>query len=227
MQSKVIRTPEAEKQLDRAQRCLYLRCCKPDGTPDTCIDDLEDWWVANRKDAELGFGKDFGELLNELDAWLTAHRPAFLKEFNGPIAPARFKRFERSTGLVLPEDYKLLLGWRDGQVSHWEPPFHPFDHQTLMSFADTKSTMEMMNELVKTGAIDETHWCRSWLPFTADILGNHTCMDLSPENYGEILLFDHELDGRIVLFNDLSEWLAELLDKLQYLDVEVWEREGC
>ncbi len=169
--------------------------------------------------------RDFASLLDELNTWLATHRPQFLSKLNSPVPKERLEHVEQSTGMKLPKEYKLLLSWKDGQPDDCFEDFHPFLGEMFMSLASTEAAMEMMHQLIESGDIDDRHWHRDWLPFLADGGGNHTCIDLSPVGYGKIVGFDHEVGFAGVLHDNMAAWLQELLEKLQYLDVEAWERE--
>lgn len=168
--------------------------------------------------------KTFSDLLVELEAWLGTHRPDFLNGFNGPASQDQLDQFERDTGLVLPGDYKLLMSWRDGHSDeHWEI-LDPFENQGLLSMGNAESTIQCMNKLLQAGEFDENNWRRDWLPFMGDMFGNHLCVDLSPTRYGRVFSWDHE-GGQWDVSKDLVTWLTELVGMLQYLNVQVWERE--
>jgi cell wall assembly regulator SMI1 len=169
-----------------------------------------------RRDTFSYENKIFNDLLVEYSYWLASTWPEVLSSFNDPVGEVEFDRFEQETGLILPKEYKSLLSWRGGQKDHFEEPVDPFTLETLMSLQATKDNRECMNRLMEKGSLPEGHWDPYWLPFTADCFGNHTCIDLTPETYGEVLIFDHEIGGRIRLCENMTAWLAELMDKLNF-----------
>lgn len=177
-----------------------------------------------RKSDDAPF-EDFSDLLDALNTRLAADRPKFLRGLNPPATPKQMRDFERSTGLKLPEEFRQLLGWRDGQPDDCFEDFHPFSGLMFMSLTSIEATIATMNQLLDSGDIDERHWHRDWLPILADGSGNYTCIDLSTESDGRIISFDHEVGFAGIVQENLSAWLEELLAKLQYLDVETWERE--
>lgn len=116
------------------------------------------------------------------------------------------------------------MSWRDGHSGeHWEI-LDPFENQGLLSMGHAKSTIQCMNRLLQAGEFDENHWRRDWLPFMGDGFGNNLCVDLSPIRYGRVFFWCHE-GGQCDVSMDLLTWLTELVGKLQYLNVQVWERE--
>lgn len=168
--------------------------------------------------------KTFRDLLVDLETWLATHRPDFWEGFNDPASEDQLDQFEKSTGLILPMEYRLLMSWRDGHKNqHWKI-LDPFEKQGFLSLGHTESSIECLNGLLDKGSIDEKHWRRDWLPFMGDIFGNHLCIDLSRRNYGRVFFWNHEGEGWDVS-KDLATWLEELVGRLQFLNVQVWERE--
>lgn len=184
-------------------------------------------WLVERKDTFSYKNKKFSDLLCDLKNWLVDVRPDLLAEFNEPVEQAEFDQFGQETGLILPNEYKLLLAWRGGQLHHFEDGFDPFSEETLMSLLATKDNRECMNGLMEKGSLPKGHWDPYWLPFTADGFGNHTCVDLTPETYGEVLLYNRVIGGRISLCENMTEWLAELVDKMNFLVEDFMESESA
>ncbi len=185
----------------------------------------EDAYTQRPRESDDAPHQDFSDLLDALSTRLATDRPQFLLGLNPPATQKQLEAFEHSTGLKLPEEYRQLLGWRNGQPDDCFEDFHPFSGEMFMSLASIEATIATMIELLDTGDIDERHWHRDWLPILADGSGNHTCIDLSTEGNGRIINFDHEVGFAGIAQGNLSAWLEELLAKLQYLDVEAWEKE--
>lgn len=214
-----------DKNLDvKLKDALLSRCFR---LKQPHAEKVEARWLVERKDTFSYENKKFSDLLDELNDWLGNVCPDVLAEFNDPVGQAEFDRFEQETGLILPTEYKSLLGWRGGQISPFEVSIDPFAAETIMSLKHTEGERECMNGLMEKGSLPEGHWDPYWLPFTADGFGNHTCVDLTPATYGEVLIFDHEIGGRIRLCENMTAWLAELMDKLNFLFEDFMESESA
>jgi hypothetical protein len=57
--------------------------------------------------------------------------------------------------------------------------------------------------------------------------GDHSGIDLSPDNYGSIVLHNHEeCDGRII-YKSISDWIIDLNKELNTLNFEEWDFDKC
>jgi len=213
-----------DTKLDTELREALLNRCIRRRAP--YADKVEVWWLKERKGTFSYENRDFNDLVKQMSSYLAVFRPQLLEGFNEPVGQVEFDRFERETGLILPREYKSLLGWRGGQIDHFEDYFDPFGVEALMSLQHAREEREYLNELIEDGSLPEGHWDHSWLPFTEDGLGNHTCIDLTPETYGEVLIFDLEIGGRIRHYENMTAWLAELMDKLEFED-EIFLESKC
>lgn len=61
------------------------------------------------------------------------------------------------------------------------------------------------------------------MPFTDNGSGDSTCIDVSEEDFGQIVIQDGWDDEVKVIFNSLSEWLEDLLSKLRDFDYSTWD----
>jgi hypothetical protein len=169
--------------------------------------------------------KTFGELLIDLERWMGKKRPKYLKELNLPNMSDELGSFEELTGLELPEDYKLLLSWRNGHDSEGEDIFDPFAQMGFLPpwYAQMLSTC--LDELEGASCPENSTYSRYWLPFMGNRVGSELLIDLSPENHGKVYYWCGEKECGFYRYENLREWLGELVSKLQFLDVDVLERE--
>lgn len=171
--------------------------------------------------------KPFSELLIELETWMGKNRPKYLRELNWPGMDDVLKTFERSSWLELPEDYKLLLSWRDGHDSTGEDIFDPFEQMGFLPHWYGQMLSICLEDVEDGDGRDDGTYSRYWLPFMANKLGSEMLIDLSSERYGKVYYWCGEKEIAYLRYENLREWLVELLSKLQFLNVEVWEREMC
>jgi len=205
-------------------------------------EDLETWLLDNpnatknamtrclrarsRRKKPLARIKPFDKLIVGLETWLHENRPGLLCELNGPVANEELEHLEQLTGQRLPESYRQLLDWRNGQDDDSIATFNPFSHEQFMSASATEYCMEKLNRRMKATSYDDPWlWRKEWLPFMVDVYGNFTCIALGPASPGDIFTWYHD-GSQSPIFDNLAEWLSDFLDKLRFLDVKVWEREG-
>ncbi len=164
--------------------------------------------------------------IEKLDVWLKKYRKDFYAELNSPALDTDISDLEKNVGFSLPEDYKLFLKWRNGQKEAIAT-FHPLTNETFMSVDDIADTFKEMKELLHFGDIDEDTWKPTWLPIMDNGGGNHTCIDLSPDNYGNVVAHDHEDDDEHIVYDSVKDWIVALNKELATLDFENWDMEEC
>lgn len=169
--------------------------------------------------------KSFGELLIDLERWMDKNRPKYVQELNLPVMSDGLDTFEELTGLELPEDYKLLLSWRNGHDSEGEDIFDPFAQMGFLSHWYAQMLSTCLDHLEGGSCPEDSTYSRYWLPFMGNRLGSELLIDLSPESYGKVYYWCGEKVCGFYRYENLREWLGELVSKLQFLNVDVWERE--
>lgn len=165
--------------------------------------------------------------IEKLDLWLKENRKDFYALLNSPASETEIQQLESLVDVKLPEEFKMLLKWRNGQSSDAMDTFHPLTNEMFMGIDDIKYMFTELKELLHYGDIEEDIWRPTWLPFMSNGGGDHTCIDVSPENYGKIVSHNHEeSDGRAI--NDsMIEWIIALNNELSKLNFESWDFEKC
>ena len=165
--------------------------------------------------------------IKELDTWLKSYRVDYYSKLNPPASKENLEKLEEEINAKLPEEFKTLLEWRNGQSSDAMDTLHPITNEMFMCIDEIKYWYKELKELLHYGDIELDIWKPTWLPFMSNGGGDHTCIDFSPENFGAIISHNHEEpDGRKIN-NSIAEWVAELNMEFNKLDFENWDFEKC
>lgn len=162
------------------------------------------------------------KIIEEIDDLLEKKVPQFKKTFHSPATDFEFANLEDAIGMELPAEFKTFYRWHNGQIRSPYVPFHIDNDEVIMPIAEIIDWYEELSGQLEYGDIDEEIWKKSWVPFTDDGTGNSTCIDISKENFGQIVYQDHERDETRVIFDSLTEWLDDLLNKMKAFDYSTW-----
>lgn len=174
--------------------------------------------------------EDIGPVLARLDAWYSVNLTSPEYKFNPPATDAQIDTFERLIGLKLPNAYRQLYRWHDGENDdRWGHfyglPLLPLERVTrnwqnwqkiLVQFGGNRYFIP--GEGWPRGAVDPAYINPAWIALTDDGSGNHIGIDLDPwpgGRVGQIILFGRDEDVKIVMAESLGqflEWLADLLE---------------
>ena len=109
-------------------------------------------------------------LIARLDTWLKEHRPADYAALQPGMSGHRLREFERDIGFDVPDAFKELYAWRNGQ----DPKcFAALQHNRMfMSIENVLDRHRMMNELLEGGSSTARcggapNGCRSWTTVAA------------------------------------------------------------
>jgi cell wall assembly regulator SMI1 len=167
--------------------------------------------------------KDIGAALNRINLWLTSSGGEFA--FNTGASSDEIAELESEIGLNLPDDLKRYLSIYDGEahisdgiIGNWK----------LMDYRWIGECFLQHNTYLRDGIFgDNTNkstpyvkgfwWNPKWIPIVSSESGHYHCIDLDPNNDGElgqIILFLHDADNRFLIARSLSEWFLKIADDL-------------
>lgn len=165
--------------------------------------------------------------LSQLEQWLEEHYQDLAQDFLPPAEEDALEGLEEELANKLPEDYKALMRWHDGQNGEAAGLFGNWE---FLPLEDVLQEWQLWKDLNDKGHFDEQHpdvrpdgpvkkrwWHPAWIPITADGMGNNHCLDLAPEktgNYGQIITLFHDNEVRRVVAPSLEQWIADILENL-------------
>lgn len=163
-------------------------------------------------------------LISRLDVWLRSNRASYYDQLLPGATDEEIQRLEQSLGLSLPESFKVLYRWHNGQPDEFFEAFH--DNKMFLSIQEIEKTWIDLKELLEGGDFEiENWWCVGWVPFMHDGGGNYLCLDLEGTftgQKGQLLEFWHDDYGRDVLYPSFEDYLETLV---KYFESEVWQKD--
>jgi cell wall assembly regulator SMI1 len=159
-------------------------------------------------------------LIDRMDKWLAANRPDYHSELQPGATNEELDAFEAKFNFSLPEDFRELYQWRNGQSGSAS-----LEHNRMFSsLGEIASTKEMLDGMIGTDFDSPKWWRRGWVPFLANGGGDHLCVDLSAEDGGtpgQLRAFWHADEDRDVEYPTMAAWLTELVESMENGTLEV------
>jgi cell wall assembly regulator SMI1 len=156
------------------------------------------------------------DLIDRMDRWLRANRPDYYARLRPGVDDARLDEFERQFGVTLPEAFRLLYKWRDGQDAMFSQSLvDGFSFEPLDEAARTKALLDGM---IGFDFEDPKWWRRGWIPFLHNGGGDFMCLDLAAEDGGtpgHLLTFWHDDPRRAVRADSMTAWLTDLVESME------------
>ena len=162
-------------------------------------------------------------LIDRLDAWIKDNRPDYYSLLRSGVADAELDALEAKFALTLPEDFRALYKWRDGQDEASSDSFQ--GNYMFMSLSDLTSTKELMDGMIGFD-FEEGYWEREWVPFMSNGGGSYLCLDAIARNGeapGRLLGFWKNDEDRETEYASVEEWLEELVESMESGEFEVDE----
>jgi cell wall assembly regulator SMI1 len=156
------------------------------------------------------------DLIERMDRWLAANRSEYYAQLQRGVSDNTLDDFENRFGLKMPEAFRLLYQWRNGQRADRFDSFQ--DNRMFASLEDIVETKEMLDAMIGADFDDPTWWRRGWVPFLANGAGDHLCVDLTAENGGrpgQIITFWHDWEDRSVKYDSFAAWLEALVESME------------
>lgn len=155
-------------------------------------------------------------LITRMDRWLAANRPVYYAQLRPGVSDEALDAFERRFGLVLPEAFRALYHWRDGQRAECDEGLEGmFMLSSLERIAEAK---ELLDGMIGYDFEDPAWWRASWVPFLDNGNGDHLVVDLGAEDGGvpgQVCSFWHDWEDRAVRAPSVEAWLTELVAAME------------
>src|SRR6476620_8310819 len=174
--------------------------------------------------------EDIAPILARLDAWYAEHLLPDEYRFNQPAPETNLDAFERLVQVELPNAYRQLYRWHDGENDdRWGHiyglPLLPLKraalewetwNRVLADFGGDRYAIQ--GGAWPIGAVDPAYINSRWIPLTHDGSGNQIGLDFDPwpnGRIGQVILFGRDEDVKAVIADSLGkflEWIAVLLE---------------
>jgi cell wall assembly regulator SMI1 len=178
-------------------------------------------------------------LVKRLDSWLKKNRPDYYAILRPGLKSKEIKAFEKLLGFSLPQTWKDLYTWRNGQhdPNALDPngkvdpsPWLAFRNNAVFgSLHVVQDSYTLLNGLLECGQFEEKNWWNvKWVPILTGLGGDHVCLDLEGSfrgQPGQILYFCHDDTRRVIEYPSLDSCLETFIVSLE---AGMWEeQDGC
>lgn len=175
------------------------------------------------------------EVLARIEAWHTTKVPLIHASLRPGVTDAELNALETKTGLKLPDAYRELYRWHDGQNwavgSLFGLGFLPLtevisEWQVWQDIIQESPDMndEIPSQSIPSGCVQDAYVTPGWLPFLTDGGGNSVGVDLNPGPAGvngQVINFGRDEEKKYVLADSLDSFLREYLRRLEAGRVQV------
>lgn len=182
---------------------------------------------------------DLPTVLARLEAWLAEHARAIHATLRPGATETELDRLETATGLKLPQAFRTLYRWHDGQDwsvgGAFDLDFRRLEHVAAEwrmwaeiggdpEWNDLNEEMASVAVSHPAGAIQAAYTTPGWLGFLADGGGNSVGLDFNPGpagTSGQVINFGRDEEHKYVLADSLDDFLREYLRRLESGQVTV------
>jgi cell wall assembly regulator SMI1 len=188
----------------------YCEMCERD-LPLACLADL----VCSHRTGD-GSIPMVEQLIARMDRWLSANRPDYYALLQPGVSDAELDMFESKFAVKLPEAFRQLYRWRNGQDA---ASCHAIqDNRSFCALEDVAETKAMFDGMIGMDFENPRYWRRAWIPFLHNGGGSYLCLDLAAEEGGEsgqLIAFWKQDQDRPVEFASMEAWLQALVASME------------
>jgi cell wall assembly regulator SMI1 len=156
------------------------------------------------------------DLIARMDRWLAANRLGFYAQLQAGVLEPALHDFQKRFGIELPESFRLLYAWRNGQSSDCFESFQ--QNQMFLSLENVAHSKEILDGMIGYDFEDPRWWRIGWIPFLANGGGDYLCLDLDVEagaKAGRLIAFWHDWEDRSVKYASIDDWLCVLVQSME------------
>ena len=159
---------------------------------------------------------DIDDLIARMDRWLATYRPDYYALLRPGATDAQLDAFDAWFSLRLPDAFRQLYRWRNGQ----DPmSFNPLQmNWTFSTIEEITETKDLLDGMIGSDFDEPTYWRRGWVPFLHNGGGSHLCLDVAAEDGGtpgQLIGFWKADQDRPIEFPTLEAWLEELVSSME------------
>src|SRR4051795_4997130 len=151
-------------------------------------------------------------LIEQLERHLIATRPGYLGCLQPGVSEAALDAFQERFSLRLPEDFRCLYRWRNGQAIGCTESLH--GNRMFCPLEEVADTKALLDGMVGEDFEDPRWWRLGWVPFLSNGGGDYLCLDVAAEDggsQGQLIAFWHDWERRKVEFPSIEAWLAAMV----------------
>jgi cell wall assembly regulator SMI1 len=155
-------------------------------------------------------------LIGRMDRWLAANRPEYYALLQPGAMDVDLDSFEAQFLLKLPDAFRQLYRWRNGQDSVSSASLQM--NRTFCTLDHVASSKDMLDGMIGYDFDDPRYWRRGWVPFLHNGTGSYLCLDLVAEDGGQpghLIGFWKRDEDRPVEFPSMETWLANLVASME------------
>jgi cell wall assembly regulator SMI1 len=155
------------------------------------------------------------ELVARLDVWLSRNRPDFYANLLPGLTDAEWAAFEARLGVPMPDAFRVLYQWRNGQPDDHSVSFH--GNRTWTPAEHIVSTKELFDRMIGYD-FPPDWWNRAWVPFLHNGAGSHLCVDTVGTDggpAGQLVEFWNRDPDRPIVSPSLEHWLKDFVTSLE------------
>ena len=159
---------------------------------------------------------DVVALIGRMDRWLASNRPDYYALLQPGATDAELDEVEARLSLKLPEAFRQLYRWRNGQDPGSSNPLQ--FNRTFSTLEEVASAKEELDSMIGSDFEDPKYWRPGWVPFLHNGAGSHLCLDLAAEDggqVGQLVAFWKRDRDRPVEYPSLEAWLAALVASME------------
>jgi cell wall assembly regulator SMI1 len=156
------------------------------------------------------------ELIQQLDSWLSAHRPDYYSRLQAGVSSSTLDEFEARFSVQLPESFRAFYQWRNGQATACFDSFE--NNRMFSSLEEITETKEVLDEMIGADFEDPRWWRLGWIPFLANGGGDHLCLDVRAVDGGtpgQVIAYWHDWDNRSIEHPSFEKWLSSLVTSME------------
>ena len=160
-------------------------------------------------------------LIERMDAWLAANRADYRAALQPGVGDDELDAFEARFSLKLPEAFRALYRWRNGQPNSSFDSLQ--DNRMFSALEDIADTKEMLDDMIGSDFEDPATWRRGWVPFLSNGGGSYLCVDIDAEGGGQPgqrVAFWKADEDRPVEHASVEAWLADLVASMEAGTIE-------
>ncbi|AWM40973.1 SMI1 / KNR4 family protein [Gemmata obscuriglobus] len=157
------------------------------------------------------------ELVGRLDAWLARNRADYYARLRPGLSHAAWLDFESQLGVKLPDAFRVLYQWRDGQGDTFDS-FH--GNRQWMPAEDIGRVKTLMDGMIGYD-FEPGWWDPNWVPFLENGAGSYLCVDVAGPEPGRLVEFWNRDHDRPEIAPSLEWWTYKFVTSLER---DRWER---